>query len=94
MVHEPGHKEQGEKGNFEDLKKDAVDPSDIETDPENPRFGLPRFLEWERHNKGKEDEYLQAEGKDGKIYRIVSDETPKPKKKGKVEIIEKQVGPG
>jgi hypothetical protein len=76
-----------EKGNFDDLKINAVDPSDIINDPEEPRNGLPRFLSWSRYNKGRDDEYWQAEGKDHKIYKIVSDEAPKPKKKGKVEII-------
>ena len=61
-------------GNFDDLKTNAVDPSDIEQDKDSPRFGLPRFLVWELIN----DEtgiYWQAIGKDGKVY-TVKEEVP------------------
>jgi len=75
-----------DKGNFDDLKINAVDPSDIVNDPTDARNGLPRFLVWEPKKDENGEEYHEAIGKDGKIYRVVSDETPKPKKKGKVVI--------
>jgi len=76
-----------DKGNFNELKHDTVDESDIINDPTDPRHGLPRFLSWDQFNAGKDDEYWEAKGKDGKIYRVVSDEPPKPPKKGKIEIV-------
>lgn len=77
----------GQKGNFNDLKVDAVDPLDLEDKPQDARFGLPRFLSWTLKKDGTtEEEYWEATTKNGKIYRIVSDEV-KPPKKGKVEIV-------
>lgn len=74
------------KGNFDELKQEAVDPSDIDEDPTSPRVGKPRFLEWTLKTGTAGEEYLEATGKDGKVYKIVSDEPPKPPKKGRVII--------
>lgn len=86
-----------QKGNFDDLGKEAVDPSDIEdqqfikkadgTDSStpNPRFGLPRFLSWTLRKDSAGEDYWEAKGKDGKTYKVVSDEV-KPPKKGKIVI--------
>ena len=86
-----------DKGNFDDLKVNAVDASDIETDEfikdangnytktPNPRFGLPKFLSWILKKDTEIGEFWEASGKDGKTYRVV-DDTPKPVKPGKVVI--------
>ena len=74
------------KGNFDDLRAEAVDPSDIDDDPTSVRLGKPRFLDWTLRTSNTGEEYLEAKGKDGKIYRIVTDEPPKPAKKGRVVI--------
>lgn len=75
-----------DKGNFEDLKIDSIDPSDIEDKPTDARFGKPKFLVWTLKKDETGDDFWEAKGKDGKIYRIVNDE-PKPPKKGKVVIV-------
>ena len=75
-----------DKGNFEDLKIDAVDPSEIESKPQDARFGLPKFLSWTLKKDEQNGEFWEAKGRDGKVYRIVDDD-PKPPKKGKVVII-------
>ena len=91
---------QDDKGNFDDLKFEAVDPSitdnnqfikkidGTDSNVPNPRFGKHRFLDWAlKHHEETNEEYWEATGSDGIIYRIESDEPPKPKKKGKVVII-------
>lgn len=75
----------GDKGNFDDLRFDTIDPSDIEDKQSDPRFGLPKFLSWTLLTDNTGEPYWEAKGKDGKIYKILSDEV-KVKKKGKVEI--------
>ena len=75
-----------DKGNFEDLKVDAVDPSEIESKPQDARFGQPKFLSWTLKKDEENGEFWEAKGKDGKIYRIVED-VVKPPKKGKVIIV-------
>lgn len=69
-------------GNFDDLKTNAVDPSDIIEDPEDVRYGQPRFLVWELVN-GEGGLYWEAIGKDGKVYTIKKEE---PVVQGKVTI--------
>ncbi len=75
-----------DKGNFDELKHDAIDPSDIIDDPADSRNGKPRFLIWIHLYGDDGEDYWEAKGKDGKVYKIVSDEPPKPKKKGKIII--------
>jgi len=82
-----------EKGNFDDLKIDTVDPSDLEEET-----GEPKLLSWTlKHTKpgafpqsytaGESvKEYWEAKGKDGKIYIIENDDVPVAKK-GKVRIV-------
>jgi len=74
-----------DKGNFDDLKVDTVDPSDIEDRATDPRFGQPKFLSWTLKKDAEIGEFWESKGKDGKVYRIV-DDTPKPVKPGKVVI--------
>ena len=74
-----------EKGNFDDLKIDAVDPSAIEEKETDARFGQPKFLSWTLKKNETDGEFWEAKGKDGKIYRIL-DDPPKVVKKGKVVI--------
>jgi len=86
-----------DKGNFDDLKVNAVDASDIDndeflkkangepSDTPNPRFGLPRFLSWTLKKDPEIGEFWESKGRDGKTYRVV-DDTPKPVKPGKVVI--------
>ena len=86
-----------DKGNFDELKVNATDPSDIDRDEfikgpnggysntPNPRFGLPRFLSWTLMKDEQLGEFWESKGKDGKIYRII-DDSPKPVKPGKVVI--------
>ena len=74
-----------DKGNFEDLKTNAIDPSDIEDKTTDSRFGQPKFLSWTLKKDEENGEFWEAKGKDGKIYRIVSD-PPKTVKQGKVVI--------
>ncbi len=74
-----------DKGNFDDLKVDTVDPSDIEDRATDPRFGQPKFLSWILKKDAEIGEFWEAIGRDGKVYRIV-DDTPKPVKPGKVVI--------
>jgi len=74
------------KGNFDDLKTDATDPSAIEDKESDSRFGQQKFLSWTLKKDETGDEYWESTGKDGKIYRIINDE-PKPPKKGKVVIV-------
>ena len=66
-----------EKGDFDSLRIDAIDPSDIDEET-----GQPRFLEWILKNIGTES-YWEAIGKDGKVYTVKED---KPVKKGVVNI--------
>lgn len=75
-----------EKGNFDDLKIDAIDPSAIEEKQTDPRFGQPKFLSWTLKKDQNNLEFWEAVGKDGKIYRIVED-PPKTVKSGKVVIL-------
>jgi len=77
----------GQKGVFEDLIKDAIDPSDIEDKPTDSRFGLPKFLSWTL-KKDETGDYWEAIGKDNKIYRI-RDARPIVERQyiGKVEIL-------
>ena len=75
-----------QKGNFDDLKVNAIDPSDIEEKETDARFGQPKFLSWTKKRDEVNGEYWEAQGKDGKIYRVVDDD-PKPVKKGKVVIL-------
>lgn len=75
-----------DKGNFEDLKANAIDPSEIESKPQDARFGQPKFLSWTLKKDEENGEYWEAHGKDGKIYRIVED-VIKVVKKGKVVIL-------
>jgi len=74
-------------GNFDDLKVNAIDPSDTEDKPTDPRLGQPKFLSWTLKKDEINEEYWEAQGKDGKIYRIINDE-PKPPKAGKVVVID------
>jgi len=76
-----------ETGDYEDLKTEAIDPSDIIDDEDDARNGLPRFLQWKRRKRGKDDEYLEATGLDGKVYTIVNDDPPVAAKQGKVHIV-------
>jgi len=84
----PSH---GQKGNFGDLKKNTIDPSDIDQDefiksPDpnvkvpNPRFGKPRFLTWIFVKPDEQPGYWEAKTKDGKVFREELDETQGPKK--------------
>ena len=75
-----------QKGDFDDLKVNAIDPSNIQDDPADARFGKPAFLSWTLKKDEQGEEYLEAVGKDQKVYKIVSDEEPEPKKKGKIVI--------
>lgn len=90
-----------DKGNFDDLKNETIDPSITDNEEfikkvdgtnsnvPNPRFGLHKFLDWTlKHHDETNEEYWEARGADGTIYRIESDEPPKPKKKGKVVIVQ------
>ena len=74
-----------EKGNFDDLKINTIDPSSIVEDPADARFGKTRFLDWTLKKDEAGEEYWEAVGRDNKVYKVVSDE-PKPIKKGKVVI--------
>jgi hypothetical protein len=86
-----------DKGNFDDLKVNAVDTSDIDNErfikkangepstTPNPRFGLPKFLSWTLKKDAEIGEFWEAIGRDGKVYRVV-DDTAKPTKPGKVVI--------
>ena len=74
-----------EKGNFDDLKIDTIDPSEIESKPQDARFGQPKFLSWTKKKDEAGEEFWEAEGKDGKIYKVVNDD-PKPVKQGKIVI--------
>ena len=69
-------------GNFDTLKTNAVDPSDIETDKDSPRYGKPRFLVWELVNN-ETGLYWEAVGKDGTVYTVKKEE---PVVQGKVTI--------
>ncbi len=100
MVHTTNDKvlKHDDKGNFDELKINAEDPAIIDndefirkadgtySDTPNPRFGLHKFLDWTLKHDENNEEYWEATGMDFKKYKIVSDEPPKPKKKGKVVI--------
>ena len=73
------------KGNFDDLKINAIDPSAIEEKETDPRFGQPKFLSWTLKKDEENGEFWEAKGKDGKIYRIIED--PPKVKSGKVVIV-------
>ncbi len=87
-----------DKGNFDDLRINATDPSNISKDEfikdasgrntttPNPRFGKPEFLSWTLKKSEELGEYWESIGMDGKVYRVVDDEV-KPPKKGKVVIL-------
>lgn len=77
-------------GNFNELKANAIDPSDIEEKETDSRFGQPKFLSWTLKKDEQGKEYWEAIGKDKKIYRIV-DNDPEPIKQGKVVIIDDAV---
>ena len=93
----------GQKGKFHDLKSEAVDPSNIDTDEfikapnggftttPNPRFNKPRFLSWtlkESDDGYVKTEYWEAIGLDGKVYRVTNS-TPRVEKEdtGEVTIV-------
>ena len=77
-----------EKGTARDLMKTAIDPSDIDMNPQSGTFGKPRFLSWVRKNANTPNEVWEAVGKDGTVYTMIEDKPEEPPKQYKMIVDE------